>query len=388
MKKFIIIITTLLAVGAIIYFVFRPKGNNKASYQTYIVKRGDITEEVTATGSIEPVGQVEVGTQVSGTISRIYVDYNSEVTKGQLLAELDRTVLEAELKSQNATLQSNKNEYEYQQKNYKRIKGLHNQKLVSDTEMETAEYELERSRQAYQKSESDLVRTRTNLSYAYIYSPIDGVVLSRAVDEGQTVAASFNTPTLFTIANDLSKMQVIAKVDETDIGQVEVGQRVMFEVSAFRGEQFEGSVTQVRLNPTTESNVVTYEVVIDAPNPDLKLKPGLTADVWIYTLYKKNVLMVPKGALLFQPDIYAGIIKGEIRNAAKADQPLVWVPQEGGVASVNVQTGISNKTFTEVVSGLKEGEPVITGVRVGMTEQQQQNGETNPFMPPRPGGRR
>lgn len=241
---------------------------------------------MTATGTVEPVTQVEVGTQVSGIIDKLYADYNDQVKAGQLIAEMDKVTLQAELESAQAQLASSKTEYEYQTKNYARTKTLHEKQLVSDAEYDQAFYLYETARNAYEQSQAAMVKVKRNLGYATITSPIDGVVISRAVEEGQTVAAGFETPTLFTIANDLTQMQVVADVDEADIGQVADGQRVQFSVDAYPDDTFEGTVLQVRLEATTESNVVTYEVVIDAPNPDLKLKPGLTANVTIFTLEK------------------------------------------------------------------------------------------------------
>ena len=257
---------------------------------------------MTATGTVEPVTQVEVGTQVSGIIDKLYADYNDQVKAGQLIAEMDKVTLQAELESAQAQLASSKTEYEYQTKNYARTKTLHEKQLVSDAEYDQAFYLYETARNAYEQSQAAMVKVKRNLGYATITSPIDGVVISRAVEEGQTVAAGFETPTLFTIANDLTQMQVVADVDEADIGQVADGQRVQFSVDAYPDDTFEGTVLQVRLEATTESNVVTYEVVIDAPNPDLKLKPGLTANVTIFTLEKDDATAVPTKALRFVPN--------------------------------------------------------------------------------------
>ena len=383
MKKITITLIILLAAAAIIYFIFRPKGEKGAAYQTVEIQQGTIQQLVTATGTIEPITQVEVGTQVSGIISKIYVDYNSIVKKGDVIAELDRTLLLADLASQTATLESNKNEYDYQKKNYDRVAGLYEKQLVSTTEIETALYQYERAKRAYEKSQADLVRTRTNLSYATILSPIDGVVLSRAVDEGQTVAASFNTPTLFTIANDLRKMQVIAKVDEGDIGQIEIGQQVTFTVYAFSGDVFKGTVSQIRLQPINTSNVITYEVVINAPNPDLKLKPGLTADVKIFTLYKENILMVPLQALTFQ-ERFSFMLNPEQMSKAplKQGEGVVWRETESGIAPVTITTGVSDRVNTEVRSGLKAGDRVAIGLQTAKAKDSNA-GTTNPFMPQR-----
>lgn len=274
---------------------------NAQEYNTVTLSKGSLSTTVTATGTIEPINQVSVGAQVSGIISKIYVDYNSEVKSGQLLAQIDTSLMAAELRSSEASLASAKAEYEYQEKNFARQKSLWEKKLISDTEYESAKYNYDRALSSYNKSQADIVKARKNLGYCYIYSTVDGVVMSRAVEEGQTVASSFNTPELFIIANDLRKMRVIADVDEAEIGEVKEGQRAVFTVDAFPNDTFEGEVTQVRINPTTESNVVTYEVVVDAPNPDLKLLPGLTANVTIYTLDKQDVLSVPVRAFRFNP---------------------------------------------------------------------------------------
>ncbi|WP_320052920.1 efflux RND transporter periplasmic adaptor subunit [uncultured Acetobacteroides sp.] len=352
------------------------------SYQFEKVKKASIEKTVTATGTIEPILQVEVGTQVSGVISKIFVDYNSHVKRGQLLAEIDRTVLESELISRRADLRSNKAEYDYQKKNFDRVAGLYRKNLISQKEYETAEYECSKAKAAYDKSRSDMLKAKTNLSYASICSPIDGVVLSRAVDEGQTVAASFNTPTLFTIANDLEKMRVIANVDEADIGEVKAGQRVTFTVDAFPDDVFNGEVTQVRLESTTVSNVVTYKVVVNAPNPELKLKPGLTANITIITSEKNNILVVPSKAFRFNPNEGA---PGKTNPAA--DVKNIWVKTAKGISPQKVKVGITDGVSTEIVSGLREGDAVAVSVLSG-NEKSVTGGEqkeSSPFMPKRPG---
>ena len=262
------------------YFFMGTSSKGKISFQTEKVTRNSMTDVVVATGTVEPVTKVDVGTQVSGIIDRIYVDYNSVVKKGQLIAEMDKVTLQAELESQEAQLANAKAEYEYQQKNYARSKVLFEKQLISDSDYEEATYNYEKAKSTYEKSKADIVKVRRNLGYAVITSPIDGVVISREVEEGQTVAAGFETPTLFTIAKDLTEMQVIADVDEADIGEIREGQRVTFTVDAYRNDAFEGVVTQVRLEATVESNVVTYEVVISAPisrNSPLSPPPHLLA---------------------------------------------------------------------------------------------------------------
>lgn len=299
----------LIAGGVFLFTGKSSKGGIKL--ETAKVGRSTITNTVTATGTVEPVTEVEVGTQVSGIIDKLYADYNDVVKAGQLIAEMDKINLQAELRSAEAQLASSKTEFEYQQKNYARSKVLHEKQLISDTDYETATYNYEKARAAYDQSQASMVKVNRNLEYATITSPIDGVVINRAVEEGQTVAAGFETPTLFTIAADLTKMQVIADVDEADIGNVEEGQRVSFTVDAYPNDQFEGVVRQIRLgdsestssasSSTSSSTVVTYEVVITADNPDLKLKPRLTANITIYTLERANILTLPNKALRLSP---------------------------------------------------------------------------------------
>ena len=310
-KKIILIaVAVVVVVGAGIWFFAGSPAKHKVTYATTTVSKGDISNSVTATGTIEPVTEVEVGTQVSGIIDKIYVDYNSVVTKGQLIAEMDRVTLQSELASQKATYDGAKAEYEYQEKNFQRSKGLHEKSLISDTDYEQALYNYQKAKSNYDSSKASLAKAERNLSYATITSPIDGVVISRDVEAGQTVASGFETPTLFTIAADLTKMQVVADVDEADIGGIEEGQRASFTVDAYPNDTFEGVVTQIRLGDASStsstssstSTVVTYEVVISAHNPDLKLKPRLTANVTIFTLDRKDVLCAPARALRFNPE--------------------------------------------------------------------------------------
>ena len=385
MKK---IVTIIIAIAVIVgaFFFFRSGDKKVTTYETVELKKGSINNTVTATGTIEPITKVDVGTQVSGTISHIYVDYNSVVTKGQLLAELDRKLLEAELKSEMANLKSSKSEFEYQDKNFKRLHQLHEKNLISETEYEEALYQHEKAQQAYEKAQATLVKAQSNLDYATIYSPIDGVVLSREVEEGQTVAASFETPTMFTIANDLRKMQVIADVDEADIGQVLEGQRVTFTVDAFPDDTFEGDVTQVRLNTTTESNVVTYEVVIDAPNPELKLKPGLTANITVYTMEKNDILLAPLKAFRFTPETDPENPQTTLAPQTGKGEKVVWLQTAEGIVSKVIKVGVSDGIYTEVKEGIQEGSRLIVGVqRNKKIVPQGGNEESNPFMPPRPG---
>ena len=285
-----------------------------------------------------------------------------------------------------ANLKSSKSEFEYQDKNFKRLHQLHEKNLISETEYEEALYQYEKAQQAYEKAQATLVKAQSNLDYATIYSPIDGVVLSREVEEGQTVAASFETPTMFTIANDLRKMQVIADVDEADIGQVLEGQRVTFTVDAFPDDTFEGDVTQVRLNPTTESNVVTYEVVIDAPNPELKLKPGLTANITVYTMEKNDILLAPLKAFRFTPETDPENPQTTLAPQTGKGEKVVWLQTAEGIVPKVIKVGVSDGIYTEVKEGIQEGSRLIVGVqRNKKIVPQGGNEESNPFMPPRPG---
>jgi HlyD family secretion protein len=379
-KTILWLVVAALVIAVALLLLLNKKEKPVLTYQVTTLAPTTISSSVTATGTVEPVKQVEVGTQVSGIISKIYVDYNSVVKEGQLIAELDMSVLKTELESSRANLNSAKVEYDYQQRNYDRIKGLYDKELVSATEFEQAQYSYDKARFSYSQAQSNYTKAQKNIGYAKIYSPIDGVVLSRAVDEGQTVASGFSTPTLFTIANDLTAMRVIANVDEADIGSVQEGQRVEFEVDAYPEDTFQGSVTQVRLQATTTSNVVTYQVVIDAPNPSLKLKPGLTANITIYTLDKHDVLAVPVRALRFTPE-------GE-----KYQENTVWKQlPDGRLEATKVVTGVTDGVQTEILEGLGAGDRVVTGTRLVTSKgkeftpefgkEGQQPGGNNPFMP-------
>ncbi|MCD8194123.1 MAG: efflux RND transporter periplasmic adaptor subunit [Tannerellaceae bacterium] len=385
-RKTIIIgvIAILLIAGGIFFFLRKPSGKGMM-LSTVQVTRGTISDMVTATGTVEPVIEVEVGTQVSGIIDKIYVDYNSTVKKGQLIAEMDKVTLQAEVDAAEAQLASNKAELDYQTRNYERYKELFEKQLIASSEYETAQYNYDRAKSAYDQSNASMVRVKQNLEYAIITSPIDGVVISKAVEEGQTVAAGFSTPTLFTIANDLTQMQVIANVDEADIGQVEESQHVTFTVDAYPNDIFEGDVTQVRLEATVESNVVTYEVVISAYNPDLKLKPGLTANVSIYTLERKDVLVIPSKALRFvpEPDLLS-TMKIEVADPqaeAPRSERLVWQLQGNTLYANNITVGESSGGMTEVTGGLQEGEEIVVEMTTEAALPQNSTIERSPFMP-------
>ena len=383
-------IVAVVAIAA--YLMSGGKKKEEISFTTVNVEKGNIQNTITATGTIEPVTSVSVGTQVSGIVSKLYVDYNSTVKRGQVIAELDKTNLESQLNSalaneQNAqaNLQSAQATLNFQQSNYNRYQTLFNKGLVSANDYEQARLSYEQaretvasSRQQVASAKEEVKRSRTNLSYATITSPIDGVVLSRSVEEGQTVAASFSTPELFKIAKDLTDMRVIANVDEADIGNVKVGERVTFTVDAFPDDTFSGTVTQVRQEATTTNNVVTYKVVISAPNGDLKLKPGLTANVTIFTAERTGVLSVPSKALRFTPtketvgdkkivDVNAknklGILKGNELRARK------------------VSIGISDGSRTQILDGIGEGTKVVSEIKVTSPDDEEEQQERSIFGP-------
>ena len=317
---------------------------------------------------------------MSGIVAKLYVDYNSVVKKGQVIAELDKINLISELNRAKADLASAQSTLNYETANYNRFKTLYEKGLVSANDYENARLTYDKARQTVASSKENVMKAQTNLGYATITSPIDGVVLSKSVEEGQTVAASFNTPELFTIAKDLTDMRVIADIDEADIGGVKEGQRVSFTVDAFPDDKFDGEVTQVRQQATTESNVVTYEVVISAPNKDLKLKPGLTANVTIFTLEKNNVLAAPAKALRFMPN-EALLSEGQkIEDVEAATK--VWTLDGNTFKAHAVETGTTNGITTEIVSGIREGTEVLVDFKLsgGETEEAGQQAQ-NPFMP-------
>lgn len=373
------IIKTNIALIAIVGLTLSScKNDAKVNYSTAIVEKQDLSLSITATGTIEPVTKVEVGTQVSGIIDKIYVDYNSEVKKGDVIAELDKTNLLSELASAKSNLANYTSNLNYQSSNYNRYKTLYDKGLVSANDYENARLSYEQAVQQVSMQQQNVQKAQTNLGYATITSPIDGIVLSREVEEGQTVASAMTTPTLFIIAQDLTNMRVIADIDEADIGGVLEGQRVTFTVDAYPDDVFEGSVTQVRQQATTESNVVTYEVVISAPNESLKLKPGLTANVTIFTLERHDVLAVPSKALRFTPNEL--LLKDGQKIIDCEGRNKVWIRQGEDFKAVPLEIGTTNGTYTEVVSGLKAGTEVVTEFEMVMPEVEEQQ-SSNPFMP-------
>ena len=379
-KKTYIILASVAVLALVAYFLFGGEKQAGVTYGTAEVKVGDITNSVTATGTIEPVTSVTVGTQVSGKVAHLYVDYNSVVKKGQVIAELDKTNLMSELASAKANLSSAQSNLSYQQSHFNRYQILFNKGLISANDYEQTRLSYEQAQQQVRTARESVNKAATNLGYATITSPIDGVVLSKSVEEGQTVAASFNTPELFTIAQDLTNMQVIADIDEADIGEVKEGQRVTFTVDAYPDDVFSGVVKQVRQEATTESNVVTYQVVISAPNANLKLKPGLTASVTIFTKEVKNVLSVPSKALKFTPNEKMLTDGQSIQDVPAPNK--VWTLEDGVFKAHKVEVGLTNGITTEITSGLKAGQKVVTEFQIGGGDEPAEGAKNNnPFMP-------
>ena len=384
-SKLWIVVGVIAIVALAMWLLSGNKKKEEVSFETEKVAPANIQNSITATGTIEPVTSVTVGTQVSGIVSKLYVDYNSVVKKGQVIAELDKTNLMSELNTSKANLNSVQSQLNYQQANYNRYKTLYEKGLVSADDFESARLSYQQASQQVAQARESVKRAQTNLSYATITSPIDGVVLSKSVEEGQTVAASFNTPELFTIAQDLTNMQVVANVDEADIGNVKPGERVTFTVDAYPEDTFGGTVKQVRQQATTTNNVVTYEVVISAPNGDLKLKPGLTASVTIYTKELEGVLSVTAKALRYTPTQETVGMKKIVDTKGKNK---VWTLEGNNIVAHSVNIGMSDGTHTQIVSGIKEGQEIITGIKV-VTEDDggpsTSGGDRSPLMPGPPG---
>lgn len=381
------VVVAIVAIIAVAVWAFSGgKKEQQISFDTAPVASANIQNSITATGTIEPVTSVTVGTQVSGIVSKLYVDYNSVVKKGQVIAELDKTNLLSQLataKTQLATAQSQLN---YQTANYKRYQTLFQKGLVAADDYDNAKLSYRQAVEQVASAKEEVQRAQTNLGYATITSPIDGVVLSKSVEEGQTVAASFSTPELFTIAQDLTNMQVVADVDEADIGDVKEGERVSFTVDAYPDDTFEGTVKQVRQEATTTNNVVTYEVVISTPNADLKLKPGLTANVTIYTAERKGVLAVPSKALRFTPTKET-VGKMKIVDVQGAKNK-VWTIESNSIVAHKVNIGMADGTNTQIIGGVQAGIKVVTGLSVIGGEEPQAEaagGESSPFAPGPPG---
>lgn len=386
-KKKALVIAAVAAIATLaVWLLSDGKKEEKITFDTAAVAPANIMNSITATGTIEPVTSVTVGTQVSGIVSKLFVDYNSVVKKGQVIAELDKTNLMSQLNTAKTQLATAQSQLNYQTANYKRYKTLFEKGLVAADDFDNAKLSYTQAKEQVASAKEEVQRAQTNLGYATITSPIDGVVLSKSVEEGQTVAASFSTPELFTIAQDLTNMQVVADVDEADIGDVKEGERVTFTVDAYPDDTFEGEVKQVRQEATTTNNVVTYEVVISAPNADLKLKPGLTANVTIYTAERKGVLSVPSKALRFTPQKET-VGKMKIVDVANTKNK-VWTIEGNSIVAHKVNIGMTDGTNTQIVGGIAEGTKVITGLNVMGGEEKmpmEAQGEKSPFAPGPPG---
>lgn len=419
MKKLLKIFIIVVILGAIAYgvktFFFSESAENAAGpLVSAKVTQTTIATTISATGTLKPVDQVEVGTQVSGDIAKIFVDFNSKVKKGQVIAELDKSKLKATLTQAEIAYRSAETDYKYKESTYNRVKKLSESNSASAVELETAEYNMNSAALAVERSKNEVAQARLNLSYATIKSPINGIVLSRNVEVGQTVAASMSTPTLFIIAKDLSQMKVMADIDEADIGQVKQGQRVTFTVDAFQNETFNGSVQEVRLNPTTASNVVTYTVVITAENPDQKLLPGMTATCTIVTQEIKDAIAIPVKALKFTPadgtpmadpkGIQAppagmnppSSVSGKFgppksfKKRADGKKPsgsLVWININGKAAPRHVKTGISDGVNIQILKGLDAGDSVVVNQESAKAKAEKSE-TSSPFMPGPPGKRK
>lgn len=405
-KSIIQLISVVIIISvAVIILKACQSAKSEIKIETTTVSKGSISNTVTATGTIQAIKTVAVGTQVSGVIKKIYVDFNSIVKKGQILARIDETPLRAALDQSKSTVESAAADLQYKKTNYERYKALFEKQLIAKSDYDQAVLNYDQAKANLANANSNYDRNKINLEYATIYSPIDGVVLNRAVDEGQTVAASFNTPTLFSIANDLTRMRVEANVDEADIGQVKLGQRVEFNVDAYQDTKFTGTVTQIRLQPVVTSNVVTYTVIIEAPNPEKKLMPGMTANASIFVDEANDLLVVDNKALHFTPDSklmgeymkkfpqmakskinqkLAKKVKSNVGNNDKST--TLWIKKGNEIEPVEVTTGLSDGINMEIKSGVSEGDKVIFAMQsITNSDTTKQEAVKSPFMPSRPG---
>lgn len=419
-------LVSCIAIAAVLIYSFVGKGKSGYAFETATVERGSINNSITATGTLEATNTVVVGTQVSGVIEKLYVDFNSIVTKGQLIAELDKSTLKSSLENAVADFNRSQAEYEYQKSNLERMKILYDKGVLSDSDYDLAVYNYKTSEANLSSSKANVEKAKRNLGYANIYAPIDGVVLNRAVEEGQTVAASMSTPELYTITNDLSEMQVEADVDEADIGMVKVGQHVDFTVDAFPDDTFTGKISEIRLQPNESSNVITYTVIVIVANPDKKLKPGMTASITAYVEEANDVLLVTGKALRFTPEremmmAYFKSLPEDQRPARRGQRPngsqgnragketldsgsrmgqqeddskkTVWVKDGNMIKPIHIETGINDGNTVEIVSGLNEGDKVVVAMREGVEEETQENAQadssegqsSSPFLPSRQG---
>jgi len=402
-RKIWLIILGIVVLAIVVAMIVKAtkSANKELVIRTHVVGEYTVENTVTATGTIEPVETVEVGTQVSGKVEKIYVDFNDVVKKGQLMAELDKQTLNQSVSRAKASLTSAESQLNYAKLSYERTKQLYEANAATLAAYQEAQNSYTQAQMSKRNAQASYDQALVDLAYAEIYSPIDGIVLDRAVEVGQTVAASFSTPTLFTLANDLTKMQVEADVDEADIGQVKVGQRVTFTVDAYMDETFNGTVNQIRMKPTTTSNVVTYTVIIEAPNPDQKLFPGMTASVTIVT-EEETGLAVPAEAFNFTPDeaVLKTMRKPEKPEGAMPEPPqgerpqmgekgmaggsMLWVKNGGNIMPRPVKVGMSDGAYKIVQQGVQAGDSVVLSAQYVVRQKEVKKGD-NPFMPGPPG---
>ncbi len=410
----IVILFALIASSCVVYFMVE-NNNGEFVFETVKVSKGDVSNTITATGTLRATNTVVVGTQVSGVIEKIYVDFNSIVEKGDLLAELDKSTLEFSLENSEAEMSNAQAEFDYQKANYERMQELYSKDLLSKSDYDLTVYNYKRSEASLKSAKANLKRAEKNLGYAMIYSPINGIVQNCAVEEGQTVVSSMSTPELFTIINDLTTMQVEANIDEADIGQVKQGQRVEFTVDAFPEETFEGAISEVRLQPSENSNVITYPVIIEVANPNLKLKPGLTASIVTFVEEASSVLVVSSQATSFLPEQEllrnyrdslmkekqedslkkTNINNGEQRPQAPQEvdesQATVWVKDGENIYPVVIEVGVDDGSNLEVISGLDEDSEVLTSFEYTNSSKiskssKSSDGQKSPFVQERQGG--
>jgi len=386
-KPFIIIICIVLAVAATWFFGFRKKPTVTV-LDAEKPARGYISQSVTSTGTVQPVDTVAVGTQVSGTIAKIYVDFNSVVKKGQLLAELDKTLFVASLNQIKGSLAQAQSQEVYQKGNFDRQSQLYTVGAISKADYDNALYTYQAAKASVASLTAQVQSQQKNLSLASIFSPIDGTVLSRNISEGQTVAASFSTPTLFSIAKDLTKMQVRASVDEADIGNITEGERVSFTVDAFPNDVFKGAIQEIRLSPTVSSNVVTYTTIVNTSNDDKKLKPGMTTNITIYTKEVDSALLIPAKALKFAPDsslVKQYTLAPDTSTHLRHGLAHIWVKEGETLIQKKIKIGINDNTHVEVLDGLGDSEVVVAGAEQLSDEKAATSAnQASPFMPKRP----
>lgn len=409
-KKTIIILSVLvLAAAAGIFYFTSGKKAQAVNFVTGQAQYGYIAKSITATGTVQPVDTVSVGAQVSGVVKNVYVDFNSEVKQGQLLAKVDPSIIQAQTEQSKANLANAQSNLNYQQNNFERQNKLYNLGAISKADYQVALNQYNGAKAAISNAAAQLRLAERNLSYTNIYSPINGVVLNRNVSAGQTIASSFNAPTLFVIAKDLTKMQVRAAVDEADIGGVRSGQLVSFTVDAFPDDIFEGTVQQILLHATVSANVVTYTTLINVENKAMKLKPGMTASINIYLEEDSNALLIPSKALNFKPDstlLKNYTIKKATRNTTGANninkenkrnrhdssnkakqekteisKSYVWVRSGDTLTEKRILTGLNDDSYVRVIKGLIPGEEVITGIAIGESKNNTDNTQRSPFMP-------